>query len=515
MTPSPLELLLSGRYRELYALLHNDDARGRLLAEFAGAADANIAERQLDMRASGDFSWGLLTPQQRRSFLARDVRVALQGPGKPDGGRAQRQSLARLRESLGELYDSLDTALREDDLDWLLPLAEHIVDVQEFAGEVKLGEQQYTMLLAKSHELASRELELHARLGLSVVHLRIGNYAQSQAEAEAAEKLCSAPGTERLRASVLHLAGTARSMQGDFAGGRSVLEDALALRRNLGEHHGAAATLGNLAFAEMQLGDVNAARAMLEQGRAVCLQLGDMRGAAKFLTNLGAVCYGVRDYAAARGYCNEALDIQRQLNDRREQANALCGMANAEYGLGELDAAREHHTAALQLSREIGEPYVEYMALNALGNIEFTAAEYELARTNYSSALEVSRAIGDRQGIARCQCGIANSALQLGKVEPQVLADALEIFTELGDQVGQIDALAYSSLYVARHDPSLAASALHTALSEAGRIGYDFDPADQLIVSQAHEALQNISASEDSPGLVALVKLVSASLREL
>ncbi|MDQ3024018.1 MAG: tetratricopeptide repeat protein [bacterium] len=536
MNPSPMELLLAGRYRELYALLHSDDTRSRLLAEFAGAVETikggtdtlvcqkkgpqtgvsappAYEDRQLEMRASGDFSWGLLSPTQRRKFLLRDAKVAFKGAGSPDRGKAQRAALSRLRAGLAELYESLDTALRDDDVLWLLPLAEHLVDLQEVSGESNVSLEQYGRLLAKSRELGSPELELHARLGLSVAHLRLGSYAPSQAEADSSVQLASGLANEPLHAAALHMAGTARSMQADFAGGRALLSEALAMRRRLGEQRGAVATLSNLAYLDVQSGDMVQARASLEAGCALCIKLGDRRSESVFLRNMGALEYAQRNYAAAYELHAQSLQINKMLGDKSGEACALSSMGYAAYGAGDYVAARNMQSVALDVARAIGEKYLEYMALVALGNLDYVAEKYSESRGHYEAGLAVCRESGDRQGEARCLCGSANAALADGQPDPASLAAGALLFAELGDYIGMIDALAYCAAHLAGSNPAAAALALGAASHHAEQSGYEFDAADTLIIQNARRSIGG-ALSEDAISRMA-ERAASSHLAEL
>lgn len=512
MSPTPLELLLGGRYQELLARMRSQSIRGQLLAEVVGSlgpqagtpadATAVLEQRQLSMLAAGDWSWGLLTPKQRRQFLVRDARL-LSGSGAPDAGAAQLAALTRLRSELSNLYKSLDLALKDGDLVWLLPLAEHLASLLEITGEFASMEERYAALLQAAQRLDSPALELHARLGLCLALNRLGRFTEAQAQGATAALLAAAAGDDSLRAAALHLDGSAKAMAGDYGTARELLAKALELRRGLGERHGVIATTSNLAYVEHCQGRAAQSRTLLESALDVCRELGDRRGEAMFLQNLGALAYGAGDYGAARELAGQALGIYRELNDRRGIAAALSALGFAEYGAGDFAAAREPLIQAWEACRELGDRNGESLALIVLGNLACLAGDDLQALEHFAQALEVCRASGDRQGKARAQCGLAYVFWQQGSAAEAaaLLAQALSTFVEIGEQPGIADCLAYAAGLLAGStsapDRTLAASALALggARFHAAALQHHFDPLDQHIFD---EALRQISAAVGS-----------------
>lgn len=509
MSPTPLELLLSGRYQELLARMRSPAARGQLLAEVVGAqgppgatADAVLEVRQLNTLAAGDWSWGLLTPQQRRQFLVRDAKLLI-GAGKPDAGAAQLAALARLKGELGNLYGSLDLALREGDLAWLLPLAEHLADLLEITGEFASMQERYNALLHAAQLLDSPPLELHARLGLCLALNRLGLFVEAQAQASSALLLAKALQDTRLQAAALHLGGSAKAMAGDYGAARTLLAQALELRRNLGEQHGVIATMSNLAYVEQCQGRGAESRALLAEALEVCRELGDRRGEAMFLQNLGSLAYGAGEYDGANELARQALEIYRELDDRRGIAAAQSALGFAEYGAGNFTKAREPLLQALAACRELGDRNSESLSLIVLGNLACLAGDATLAREHFEQALAVCRESGDRQGEARARCGLAYVAQRQGSMAQAggLLAQALEIFIEIGEQPGIADCLVYAAGLLAAITPAAypalaaAALALYGARQHATALQHQFDPLDLRIVDEAQRLLDSAVVS--------------------
>src|SRR5579862_7397475 len=79
----------------------------------------------------------------------------------------------------------------------------------------------------------------------------------------------------RERAYVLNAAGVLSHDQGDYLAAKALHEEGLAIRRELGDRRGTAASLGNLGNVALNQGDYPAARALYEESLAILRALGD------------------------------------------------------------------------------------------------------------------------------------------------------------------------------------------------------------------------------------------------
>ena len=121
--------------------------------------------------------------------------------------------------------------------------------------------------------------------------------------------------------------------QGDYAGARPLVEQALAIRKELlGERHpDYAKSLNNLAMLLKSQGDYAAARPRFEQALAIYKEvLGEHnRDYATSLNNLALLLYETRDYAAARPLYEQALAIRKVVLGERhpDYADSLDNLA--------------------------------------------------------------------------------------------------------------------------------------------------------------------------------------------
>ena len=125
-----------------------------------------------------------------------------------------------------------------------------------------------------------------------------------------------------------HGAGSLAYHQGDYPGARALGEESLAIRRQLGDRKGIAASLNNLGLVACDQGDYPAARALYEESLAIKRELGDRVGIANSLNNLGNVAYDQAELAFARALYEESLAIARELGDREGVARVLGNLGN-------------------------------------------------------------------------------------------------------------------------------------------------------------------------------------------
>ncbi|HUS16519.1 MAG TPA: tetratricopeptide repeat protein [Chloroflexia bacterium] len=185
----------------------------------------------------------------------------------------------------------------------------------------------------------------------------------------------AAPAVRRSRAKALNCAAAFAWMQGDLAAARALGEQSLALRRELGDRLGIAATLVGLMNVALDQGELPAARALMEESVGLRRELGDKRDIAWALQSLGSVTHLEGDYVAACALMEESLALSRELGHKR-------GMATALINLGHVALDREDYASARALCEE---------------------------------SLGLSRELGDKRGIARALLGLSAAAVGGGQ----------------------------------------------------------------------------------------------------
>jgi predicted ATPase/class 3 adenylate cyclase len=183
--------------------------------------------------------------------------------------------------------------------------------------------------------------------------------------------LARAGGDERTpeRANALNAAGLMAYRQDDFAAARTLLEESLAIRRQLGDLKGIGAAAGNLGMVVLDEGDFASARTLHEESLAIARELGNRNGVAASLANLGNANYEQRDFAAARAQFEESLAISRELGNSQATAMTLHWLGMVEGAQGNHSAAEALYRESLKILRELGLRGRLFYSLQALATV--------------------------------------------------------------------------------------------------------------------------------------------------
>jgi len=244
-------------------------------------------------------------------------------------------------------------------------------------------------------------------------HLSEGRARLSEAISQARQAEGQGGKNDVSRATALHGAGTLASAQGDDASARRLLEESLAIRRELGDQRGMADSLVNLGIVAHSLADYTSAQILHEESLAIRRELGDKGGIANSLANLGNVAYSQGDYTASRSLHEEGLALHRELGNRGGIANSLGNLGDVAYAQGDNISAKALNEESLAIRRELGDRGGTADALGNLGDVAYSQSDYIIARTLYEESLAIQRDLGDKGGIAySLECLSAVAAAQ-------------------------------------------------------------------------------------------------------
>jgi predicted ATPase/class 3 adenylate cyclase len=176
------------------------------------------------------------------------------------------------------------------------------------------------------------------------------------------------------RAMALHGAGAMAWQQGEYSAARTLHEESLAIRRELGDRRGIAASLHSLGNVARKQGDFPSAQALCEESLAIRRELGDRWGIAASLGNLGNVAAEQGDYPAARALHAESLAVRRELGDRWGIGNSLNNMGNVAYDQGDYPSAQALYEESLTIRQELGNRWGIAWSLEGLAYAAFALA---------------------------------------------------------------------------------------------------------------------------------------------
>jgi predicted ATPase len=376
-----------------YALLAEPErALFARLAVFAGGWTLEAAEA-----VGADPGGGGIAAEEGLDLLTRLADKSLVVAEEQPDGTAHYQLLETLRQyarqKLAARGPAVD-ALRRRHAAHYLALAEeaapHLTGPQQLVWLARLEAERDNLRAALRWYLDGGEAAAGLRLAEALWAYWYLRHLRAEARAWCAE-LLTAPGTGKAgasRARALRLAGVATGNIGDAAGARPLLEEGLALARELGDDALVAAALRDLGYLSRLRGDYAAAHRQFNEALAVFRRRGDRWDVADTLGHLGVLLHWEGEHTAARAAFEQeqvaALLSGNVLRDFR-MLLARAGVPVA-YRLHDL-----RHTAGSHLLAE-GVPLPEVSQILGHANPAITARLYAhaLKRTRGATFRQLS-----------------------------------------------------------------------------------------------------------------------------
>src|SRR6266851_1559105 len=175
-----------------------------------------------------------------------------------------------------------------------------------------------------------------------------------------------------------------------------------------------------------------------QQALAIRRKIGQKRGVALSVNEVGKMQALLGDNKAALSSFQEALAIRRDIGDKRGLGDSLIDLGNFLDDRGDHDAALKNYKEALQIERDMGNESLQATCLNNIGAVYFEKAQYEDARTYYQQALQLrekSKVPGD---IVNSVFNLAEVSVRIGEYDQAVAQymRALDLHRGMDDQRG-------------------------------------------------------------------------------
>ena len=175
-------------------------------------------------------------------------------------------------------------------------------------------------------------------------------------------------------------------------------QEALALRRALGDRSGEAEALLQIGDAYNTLGDYRKSLEFWEQALPLKQALGDRRGAADLLASMSAAYNNLGERRKAVECLWRTLTIKRELGDQGREANVLLQIGVIYDDLGEKQRAIECLQQALLLFRKQGDKHAIATLLYRLGLTYDSIYERQKAVECFKEGLELRMAVRHPKG---------------------------------------------------------------------------------------------------------------------
>lgn len=197
--------------------------------------------------------------------------------------------------------------------------------------------------------------------------------------------------------------------------------------------------LGNFA---LDLSDFPAARASYDQALALRREIGDQRGAADTINNFGILSAAQSDFAKERDYLEEAVELYRAVGEPHRLANGLCNLGGSLNATGESARAKELLEEALAINTRLGDRLGEAYTRIHIGEFARDQGDAAGARRQWELAMTHMRAVDEHRGLGIVLFRLASLA---GTSDPvraaTLLAETLSLRWEVGDRRGIAEGL--------------------------------------------------------------------------
>ncbi len=278
-----------------------------------------------------------------------------------------------------------------------------------------------------ARSLAEEALALFQQIGDQVnaawSHFRLARLARAQGEYDRACALFEENvamhrqlGNKKgMSYALMHWAEALFISQGDLATVRTLLDEGVALSRELGLIDGIEVYLNFSAQIALGQGDIATARLLAEESAVLGREIGDQEHVAEALFVLGQAAAASRDDAVARALYEESLASFRKMGNTMQSAFCLEGLASVFASEGETARAARLWGAAEVLREAIGSPLppIERAAYERA----VTAARMQLGEKTFAAIWAVGRAMTPEQA-CNAQVAAMMRTPKLGEASP-------------------------------------------------------------------------------------------------
>jgi predicted ATPase/DNA-binding CsgD family transcriptional regulator len=238
-----------------------------------------------------------------------------------------------------------------------------------------------------------------------------------------------------VRAKALNAAGILAAEQDDFEQAKALYEQALEIRRAVGDKQGTAGSLSNLGVVARKREEYDTAIRLYEESLSIFRELKNLGATASVLDNMGLVKQYKGDYEAADAFYGQALNYFTQVEDKQGMSMALNNRGKMMEYMGCYDQARDLYQKALALASELGDRLSLIGVLNNLASLTNREGKPKQAERLYTDNLALCQQLDSKHDSIDCLEGLARA---VARPQPERAARLLGAAAMLRDKVGGI-----------------------------------------------------------------------------
>ena len=208
---------------------------------------------------------------------------------------------------------------------------------------------------------------------------------------------------------ILGMLGAIAREKGNFTAARSLEEEALALSQGSDYKGGIARSLQHLGVLLKDQGEYVKAYAVLEESLNLYRKLGNTYGIAMALFRLAQVLFlSLGDLTTIHALLEESLSLFRELNIKDGIDYSYWLLGEVALQEGDVALARSLLEESLAITRQLGAPISTADSLSNLAKVAAREGDYAAARTLYEESLAIAREAGSKWRIAPYLEGLAS-----------------------------------------------------------------------------------------------------------
>src|SRR5271166_2698320 len=267
------------------------------------------------------------------------------------------------------------------------------------------------------------------------IEISAGNDQAALAPLNSALSLATLSSNQEEKGTILHYLGIAYTDLNKPEDALSHFQQALEVRKKIGDKSGIAASLGQMAGVLDQMGRSDAALADHKAALQIQREINDKKGLLTSLINLGKFYDDHEKFDDALKTNNEALQLARELQRQPEESQLLNNIGSNYNNKGEYQAALTYFQQSYDVRDRLKLPDATE-SLRNWAEMNFKLGEYGTAQSQFLKAIEASRAANDRVMLALSSRTMGELFAAQGKYDAALssLKEAVDGLKEIGDQ---------------------------------------------------------------------------------
>ena len=282
-------------------------------------------------------------------------------------------------------------------------------------------------------------------------------------------------------------AGLVSHFQGDYDYARKMLGQSLTLAQRQEEPDGVARSQTLLGMGYVWQGDFAKADQYFRLSIEVFKVTNVGWGHAFALNALGFSCLMRGDFAKAQSCFEESLLLARTAGDKYGMGMPLSNLGSMAYQQGDLVRGKELLEESLAVGREVHDPTVTFWAMKELGHVAYYQGDYARATELYEAVLEECRVTGYASGVVEMLRSLGDVAIKTGAHQKArfFIHDSLGLSQDLGDIRNIIFCMySFATLAGASSNWLLAVKLLGVVDAQLKKMGISMPPVEKITFEQ-------------------------------